>query len=266
MSDALAKLRRHFGDELLLRHGTQYDLTPLALLLRDRVAESVDSVERTFRIRGDFDPATSDRTFTIIASTNGLAVFIKPLMAQLRDAGPGVRVKVRDLNSSTGALEPALRSADALLAPRGFISGYPALDLYQDDWVCLRAADREVDHGPLTLEELVERPWVVAHDQQRAQNPALRHLAALGLEPRVELLVEDFVCLPLLVAHTDRIAVLPGRLAAWFTGHEGLDISPLPVQVPSLTEALWWHPAHSRDTGHAWFRRLVRSTAQAMAD
>ncbi|WP_460073082.1 LysR family transcriptional regulator [Streptomyces sp. YKOK-I1] len=265
MSDALAKLRRHFADELLLRQGNLYELTPLGLILRERVAESVDSVERIFRVRSDFDPATSDRTFTVIATSNGLGVFVRPLTNQLREVAPGVRVKVREL-VSIGETEPALRAADGLLAPRGFFTGYPVMDLYHDEWVCIRATDRDEEDQPLTLADLAERPWVVAGDQPQARNPAMRHLGSLGVEPRVEVVVEDFLGLPLLVAHTDRIAVLPGRLAALFARYEGLGVARLPFSADPLTEAFWWHPTHARDTGHMWFRQLVRSVAQTLAE
>ena len=35
LSASLARLRRHFGDELLTRAGNEYRLTPLAVQLRD---------------------------------------------------------------------------------------------------------------------------------------------------------------------------------------------------------------------------------------
>ena len=39
MSSALSRLRRQFDDELLIRVGTRYELTPLAQVLTGRVAE-----------------------------------------------------------------------------------------------------------------------------------------------------------------------------------------------------------------------------------
>ncbi|WP_370940535.1 hypothetical protein [Amycolatopsis sp. cg13] len=44
MSAALAKLRRHFGDELLTRVGNHYQLTPFAEQLRPWVSVAVERV------------------------------------------------------------------------------------------------------------------------------------------------------------------------------------------------------------------------------
>ena len=48
VSAALARLRRHFGDELLVRVGNRYELTPLALRLVDRAESAVAGIERVF--------------------------------------------------------------------------------------------------------------------------------------------------------------------------------------------------------------------------
>ncbi len=42
LSASLARLRRHFGDELLTRAGNEYRLTPLAVQLRDLARAGAD--------------------------------------------------------------------------------------------------------------------------------------------------------------------------------------------------------------------------------
>src|SRR6185437_14152535 len=59
VSAQLARLRRHFGDDLLARQGNQYRLTPLAVQLRGRVRTAVTGVERVFTAQPDFDPTTT---------------------------------------------------------------------------------------------------------------------------------------------------------------------------------------------------------------
>ena len=48
LSASLARLRRHFGDELLTRVGNEYRLTPLAVQLVDVAASALAGVERVF--------------------------------------------------------------------------------------------------------------------------------------------------------------------------------------------------------------------------
>ena len=45
MSAALAKLRRHYRDELLVRVGREYELTPLARSLLPTIQRSMPAVE-----------------------------------------------------------------------------------------------------------------------------------------------------------------------------------------------------------------------------
>jgi DNA-binding transcriptional LysR family regulator len=65
VSSALARLRRHFGDDLLRRRGSGYELTPLAVNLRPLVADAIAGVERAFMNRSEFDPKTSRREFVV---------------------------------------------------------------------------------------------------------------------------------------------------------------------------------------------------------
>src|SRR5687768_1422083 len=68
MSAALARLRRHFDDDLLSRAGGHYELTALGLALLDRTAAACDLLERVFTSQADFDPAREEHEFTLIAS------------------------------------------------------------------------------------------------------------------------------------------------------------------------------------------------------
>jgi DNA-binding transcriptional LysR family regulator len=71
MSAALARLRRHFDDDLLSREGGRYELTALGLALLDRTANACDLLERVFTSQADFDPTREEHEFTLIATDPG---------------------------------------------------------------------------------------------------------------------------------------------------------------------------------------------------
>jgi DNA-binding transcriptional LysR family regulator len=68
MSAALGRLRRHFGDDLLVRDGQRYVLTPLATSLLDQTEMALRYVESTFAARPVFNAGTSEREFTVVMS------------------------------------------------------------------------------------------------------------------------------------------------------------------------------------------------------
>ena len=79
LSASLARLRRHFGDELLHRVGNEYRLTPLAVELRARTAVALSGVDRVFSAQPSFDPASSTREFSADHQRLRVAVLGRPL-------------------------------------------------------------------------------------------------------------------------------------------------------------------------------------------
>ena len=67
-SQALARLRRHFDDELLARQGGSYALTPKASGLLDELAELLDRAKLVVEGESDFNPLSSDREFRLMCS------------------------------------------------------------------------------------------------------------------------------------------------------------------------------------------------------
>jgi DNA-binding transcriptional LysR family regulator len=265
MSAALARLRRHFGDELMVRHGNRYELTPLGVALRHRTELAVVAVERVFAAQPDFDPTTSEREFTVLLSDYALMV-LGPVVANLlEEEAPRVRLRLEPHGPhAIDDIEATLRSIDLLLLPHGFISGYPSEDLYRDTWVCVVAADNSVVGDTVSVDQLRELPWVTQYFRPTASTTADRQLALLGIEHRVDLVIESFLPLPFLLAGTRRIALLQRRLAEGLAAAAGVRTLSCPFDVMDLVEAAWWHPVHAADPGHQWLRSLFRQAAAAL--
>jgi len=263
MSAALARLRRHFDDDLLSRVGGSYELTALGLALLDRTATACDLLERVFTSQADFDPAREEHEFTILASDYAVAVFGTELARTVHAEAPGVRLRFKqtppDVTENTGAL---LSTADGLLMPHGVISGFPAVDLYRDRWVYLVAADNPDVGERLTLDDLARLPWVTY--QRLYDAPAARQIGMLGIEPHVEVSVDSFQLIPLLVVGTRRVALVQGHLADRLDGLVPVRVMEPPYDAVPLQEALWWHPVHTHDAAHIWLRETAARVAETI--
>ena len=115
MSTALARLRRHYKDELLVRVGRDYELTPFARALIPSVQQTVSSVEYALDIGRRFDPRPPAR--------------VPAGRHRLRDHRPGRTLLRRSPSPRCGWIRPipmdmhdrrGLMHCDALIAPLGF--------------------------------------------------------------------------------------------------------------------------------------------------
>ena len=85
----------------------------------------------------------------------------------------------------------------------------------------------------------------------------MKQLQMMGIEPRFEVHVEEFLTLPFLVRGTDRVAIVQAGLVPLFESLPGVRFMPCPFEPVKLIDALWWHPSHGRDPGHVWMRDLL---------
>jgi DNA-binding transcriptional LysR family regulator len=266
LSASLARLRRHFGDELLTRAGNEYRLTPLAVQLRDLARLALSGVERVFAAQTEFDPASSTREFSLLISDYGVAVLGDRIASLLAEESPNARLRfIANTPSSVDRAEQVLLSTDLLVLPHGFVSDLSHRDLYRDEWVCLVSTDNAEVDSELTVEHLRALPWVVTFHGPTAATPAARQMRMRGIELNVQVVTENFLTVPGLVAGSSRIALLQRRLAELLPLNLGVRVLPPPVEVGQLVEAMWWHPAFDDDPEHTYLRDLVvRATALAV--
>ena len=138
MSSTLARLRKLFGDPLLIRDGRKLTATPLAESLAKEVRDVLDQIESILSGPIDFDPAQAERTFSIMASDVVSIVLLKPLRARLAAEAPGVRVRVMP-PAADDAERLRRNRADILITPREVFPDYQSFRntfLFSDRLLC----------------------------------------------------------------------------------------------------------------------------------
>lgn len=264
-SAALARLRRHFDDPLLVRvrgHGTR--LTPLAQRLREPVAALIADVEAVSSASSTFDPATSEREFSILISDAETEVLAPPLVSRLRAEAPHARLR---LDTPTSALHPTLRDElrrhDLVVLPDSAIpDGIPTLDLYEEHWACVVPFDDDLIE-PVDITVLSQREWATCYDLTDAPWSPARLIERAGLKDNVVLRTEGFLQLFPVVGNVGLTALIPTRLAMRRCEGSGTRWLPAPPQIaPPFTICTAWSPVHALDPAHRWFRELLRDVAR----
>jgi DNA-binding transcriptional LysR family regulator len=271
VSAALSRLRRHFDDELLVRVNRGYILSPLAMQLQRQVEEICTASERLFSTGARFDPATTQREFTLIMADYTVDIMGSRLSQLFEQQAPQASLQIRQVRESLAMEMPDLtRLVDGIIAPERSQGQSPmrSAELFSDDWVCVASADSDLPAvDTLTFDDLKDVSWVVPF--YRNQNsplapPAIRQLSKLGFRPRVAIGVESYLAVPQLIAGTRRVALLQRRLVTLFENQLNLRVWPCPGDPEPIVEVLWWQEDLDDDPGHAWLRESLAELASKL--
>jgi len=265
LSASLSRLRVHFDDPILVREGNNYVLSPLAVRLADQTAIALESARRVFAAHADFDASDSTREFTIFGSDYSFVTVGQRVSALAAERAPGVRFRF-NLHSPQFIEDVAhrLRTTDGVLIPHGPVDGLPYVDLFSDGWVAVAASDNPDVGDHITMELAASSPWVFTYQSQMAFTPAGRQLHELGIEPRIDAVVEGFLAMPAFIVGTRRLGLIQARLAPYVALHRGVRIVAPPFDPTPVHNALWWHPVHDRDPEHLWMRSLFAEAGRAI--
>jgi DNA-binding transcriptional LysR family regulator len=263
MSGALARLRQHFGDELLVRSGREYQLTPMASGLLPAVREALSQVERTLSVPAEFDPATSLRRFSIAISAQSVLA-LSEVLRRVHELAPGVRLDTWPITAALVETGHSLPGYDVLIAPEGFRADGDPEVLLRDRMVFVAdPANRRLRDGRLTVEDLAALPHAAARLPQAGLVAGA--LGRLGVTPRVVATTGGWLPLPFLVAGTDLVAAVPERLARRMGAAAGVTIVEPPFGMIELVEAAWWHPLHTTDPALTWLRGIIHGSLGSRA-
>jgi DNA-binding transcriptional LysR family regulator len=257
MSRALARLRQATGDPLLVRAGRGLVPSPRALELRDRVSRLVHDGEEVLRPFDTLDLARLDRLFILRASEGFVENFGAALLAQVRRAAPGVRLRfVHKLEKDSGPLREGTVDLETGVVDRHVGPEVRAQALFRDRYVGVVRAGHPLSKRRVTAARYAtaEHVHILRRDDDRS--PIDAALGALKLERRIIATVGGFSAALALARASDLVASVPER----HTGNlrDRMHTFVLPLSLPEFTVSLLWHPRMDGDPAHRWLRGCVK--------
>lgn len=82
--------------------------------------------------------------------------------------------------------------------------------------------------------------------------------------PNVALRVQNLSVMSEVAATSNLVATLPERLALRLQEKYPLQVLPLPLTVPDVRMALYWHERTHKHAAHRWFRQALSDVAKAI--
>jgi DNA-binding transcriptional LysR family regulator len=259
MSNALGRLRRHYGDPLFVNTRNGMLPTPAALELAGPLTEALALIRSTIDRDRGFDPMQSKRTFRFHMTDIGELVFLPPLLKHLDKLRATVKVETSQLPS--GEIVQRLESGEI-----DFACGYlPSLSksleqvpLFREHYVCAaRSMHPIAQGGGITVKKYREATHVRI-ESMGSDHPNLeRTLVAKDVHREFAVSVPHYLVIPMILSTTDHIATLPRRAALALSNLATIRLHPLPVTIPSFDVSLLWHSRFREDPPAQWMRNLM---------
>src|SRR2546430_467538 len=260
-SHALQRLRDLIGDPLLVRAGARMELTPRAQALRAPLAQTLDQVRSLF-IADEFDAARSERQFRLMMPDLAVELLMPPLMEKITKLAPNVRIDVVPWRGPAIFTAEFARTIDLVISIGDAFRGFHRQLLYTDrDALAVRRGHpvgAKLGRRDVFLN--ARHVAVVI----RGQNVDLidEWLRPKGIERRIALVVPGYIEALHIVARTDLVAFVPGRLIAALAKPLSL-MAITPPLDPGIDEQFMFYPTRARfDPGSIWLRNLMLETGR----
>jgi DNA-binding transcriptional LysR family regulator len=274
VSHGLGRLRRLLNDPLFVRTPKGVVPTARATDLAAPIAEILARVRSVIATAEPFNPATSRRRFTIGAPDGVSAVFLPPLLAELRRTAPGIDISVRQLLPTQGESSPerAWRSAfgelearamDIAIIPSDHIPArFLERTLYEEDFVIAMRAGHPFADRP-TLDRYCEMQHLVVSHTGDAHGFVDAILASHGRSRRMALTVPNFMFALAVIAETELISALPRRFVAMHAQRFGVVALEAPLPLTRFRLHAIAPKAAMMDMGLSWLFDVLGQAEQA---
>lgn len=265
MSGILSRLREYFGDPLIVQVGRKMELTPLAESLVDPVNDVLLRIDATIATRPEFNPETTRRHFSIVASDYAIHVLLLDVLRRIHHESPGMSLEFR-IPSETAVAELEAGEVDFIVNPESSISaGQSGSVLFEDSYTIVCDAGNSEIGESVGIDQYLN----LRHVAFKSGKHGLPHLETwlanrYGNERSVEVITHNFFLMPSFVIGTSRIATMHTRLALQFAGNRSLRLVRPDFDIPRLVEVLQWHKYRDLDPGSMWLRECIVEAAHGL--
>ena len=261
-SGALSRLRDYFRDDLLVLNGRSMVLTPRAEELVEPVRAVLEQIRSTIMVADPFDPGTSDRTLSIMATDYIVEIVLRPAIVACASEAPGIRFELTPIvEHPVEALQRG--QTDLLIGIDNVVSGdHPSALLYTEDFVVAGWRDNPLLDGPMTLERYERLGHVGVRFGRQTSSYETTAARLHSAARRVEIVAPNFMSLGGLIVGTSRIATMHRLLAVRLAEFLPLKLMELPFDMPPVREIAQWSSRSANDPAIAWLVDRLKAIAE----
>jgi DNA-binding transcriptional LysR family regulator len=264
VSNALARLRLHFQDDLFLRSGKGMTASARALDLAGPIRQMLALLEDTLDV-GEFDPATSQRTFRISMVDIGTSVLLPKLAGYLAKHAPGINLRLYQARGDALKRLDKQESDFALLPAMVVPPGYGLLEMSDIEFVLLLRPGHALATGEMTLERYCQFPHLIVTVTGNARSDVDEMLDGHGLRRRVAMTINSFANGVGIVAQTDMVFAVPRTFAESHAPLANLVVrdAPFDARYRFYKSALVWNKRLTDHPALHWFRDTIGKIGSA---
>jgi LysR family nod box-dependent transcriptional activator len=261
MSGILRRLRDQFDDELLIRNGRRYDLSPFAQSLAISVRQTILQIDSTVSAKPLFEPKKDRRKFRIMASDYSTMVYLSAIFRRVEKQAPYLSYDILPINSPLDHVRSG--TVDLCVTGNPYSQAEAAADqllradmLFSEVYCCVVDDDHPL-RGIVTLDQLFEFPHVMAQFAGVTMQTSELKVGSARNRVNPVINVPSFNVIPALVRGTRSVGILPNRMMEVAPGWSGLRTLAVAFEMPSFTEHLIWHSRFAYDPAFCWLRSVM---------
>ncbi|ENB5927949.1 transcriptional regulator LeuO [Salmonella enterica] len=261
VSNAVARLKVMFNDELFVRYGRGIQPTARAFQLFGSVRQALQLVQNELPGSG-FEPTSSERVFNLCVCSPLDNILTSQIYNRVEKIAPNIHVVFKaSLNQNT---EHQLRyqETEFVISYEEFRRPeFTSVPLFKDEMVLVASRKHPRISGPLLKGDVYnEQHAVVSLDRYASFSQPWYDTA----DKQSSVAYQGMALISVLnvVSQTHLVAIAPRWLAEEFAESLDLQILPLPLKLNSRTCYLSWHEAAGRDKGHQWMEDLLVSVCK----
>jgi DNA-binding transcriptional LysR family regulator len=264
LSNALARMRSMFGDELFIRTASAMEPTPFAHAIAGPIEHALAKLEGEFARVKAFEPEHSSRTFKIAMTQLGETWLAPQILAYARDMAPDIVVNA--VVAGDRGFEGALASGGIDFA----VGHLPDLEckfrhavVGMHELVCVVRESHPILTGRVTLSALLSCTFVEVSEHGSMYEAYSRAIARMARVDAMRYRTTSVMALPAIIGSTDLVAILPAWFAAQHASSQKLCLLRPTGQPTIATVRLYWHQNVEADPGHLWMRSIIARAAAA---
>ncbi|KPV95293.1 HTH-type transcriptional regulator SyrM 1 [Pseudoalteromonas sp. P1-9] len=277
MSNGLKRLRALLNDPILVRTSDGMVPTERAKELQPVIRGVLLTLEETLQPNRDFEPASSNRVFRIMASDYAASTLAPMLLSRLQSLAPDTTLDIVTPSDVTfhdvenGKVDMAINRFDNL--PQSFHQKR----IWKDSFSCVVNANNPVlENYSLDAYLKARHIWVsktgfgvgVGMDPADVQKLGWvdEALAHFGKHRNIASFTRNYHVAIHLAKAQNLIATLPTKVAKIYESDNALKIVEPPFPIPPFELDMIWSPLLHRDASHIWLRQQIADVAETLAN